>query len=235
MTACLAENASCSWVSHSRGCRNALSLSWPRFAPFFCLGFIAAVTVKGLDLNRAWSMIQKDTVSNWQLFVEPGHSGWSFLCLILLTLLVRSYAANSLAWLAWKADGLLGGEWGLPAHAHLAQKQGVELTHFLSWGFSKKKDRFGRRPLWLRLSLGFRREQTKGSLHSKLGFSTNPSEKLIRLLLWVSSRKLKRSRRDPSVWFHCLKYGHWWWPHAPWRWGRVAWDPGDGAETAVWL
>lgn len=35
-------------------------------------------------------------------------------------------------------------------------------TRILHWGFSEKKDHFGRRSLWLRLPLGFRREQTKG-------------------------------------------------------------------------
>lgn len=41
----------------------SLALHLSCFRLFFCLEFITAVIVKSLHLNRAWSMIRKDTVS----------------------------------------------------------------------------------------------------------------------------------------------------------------------------
>lgn len=135
------------------------------------LCLICTVNLQSLCLNRAWSMIQTNRLSVWQTgksqsflpLVVPGQNGWS--CFYISSFShcwwARSYAASSLVWLAWTADSLLRREWGVPAHAHLAHEQGVELTHILCWGFSKKKAHFGRLPLWLGLSLGFKREQTK--------------------------------------------------------------------------
>lgn len=110
---------------------------------------ICRVNLQSLCLDRAWSMIQTLRLSDWQTryltpYLEPDHTGKSHFDISSSSYCwwARSYAANSLAWLAWKADSLLGGEWGVPAHAHLAHEQGVELTHILCCGFSEKKGQF---------------------------------------------------------------------------------------------
>lgn len=132
------------------------------------LCLICSVNLQRLYLDRAWSMIQTNRNRGWQNPVISSICGarlhWvtAFWYLILLTLLMSKVMCCQLA-------GLIGmecrqsfrEEWGVPAHAHLAREQGVELTHILYWGFSKKKGRFGRQSLWLRLPLGFKREQTK--------------------------------------------------------------------------
>lgn len=113
-------------------------------------------------------MNQTNRLSDWQnpvfssIYGARPHWVKLFWYLILLTLLASKVICCQLTGLIGM-DGRrsFGEEWGVPAHAHLAHEQGVELTHILCWGFSEKKGRFGRRPLWLRLPLGFKREQTK--------------------------------------------------------------------------
>lgn len=113
------------------------------------------------DPNKHWHWDWQNPVISSIYGTRP-HWVAVFWYLILLTLLMSKVICCQLT-------GLIGmecrqsfrEEWGVPAHAHLAHEQGVELTHILYWGFSKKKGRFGRQSLWLRLPLGFKREQTK--------------------------------------------------------------------------
>lgn len=85
-----------------------------------CLGSLSltfTVNLHGLCLDRAQSVIQTNRLSNWQdsvfasvQYMEPGHTGRSCFDFSSSSHCrwARSYAANSLAWLAWKADSLLG-------------------------------------------------------------------------------------------------------------------------------
>lgn len=132
------------------------------------LCLICTVNLQSLYLDKAWSMDQTNRFTDWQnpVFssIYVARQPWVklFWYLILLTLLVSKVICCQLTGLiGMEGRQSFGEEWGVPAHAHLAHEQGVELTHILCWGFSKKKGRFGRQPLWLRLPLGFKREQTK--------------------------------------------------------------------------
>lgn len=81
------------------------------------LSLIYTVNLRGICLNRAQSMIQTNRFSDWQnavfasiQYMEPGCTGWNCFDISSFSHCwwARSYAANSLAWLAWKADSLLG-------------------------------------------------------------------------------------------------------------------------------
>lgn len=129
---------------------------------------IRRVNLQSLYVDRARSMSHTNRLSDRQdpvlSSIDGARQHWVklFWYLILLTLLVRKVICCQLTGLiGMEGRRSSGEEWGVPAHAHLAHEQGVELNHILCWGFSKKKGRFGRRPLWLRLPLGFKREQTK--------------------------------------------------------------------------
>lgn len=153
---------------HRMTLNNALVLFQTCTVRFSSLCLICTVNLQSLYLDSAWSMNQTNRLSDWQnpvfssIYGARQHWVKLFWYLILLTLLGSKVICCQLTGLTgmegWES---FGEEWGVPAHAHLAHEQGVELTHILCWGFSKKKGRFGRRPLWLRLPLGFKREQTK--------------------------------------------------------------------------
>lgn len=129
------------------------------------LCLICTVNLQSLCLDRAWSMNQTNKVwqpSSFLHFWSQATLGEAVWYLILLTLLVSKVICCQLTGLIGMAGSRsFGEEWGVPAHAHLAHEQGVELTHILCWGFSKKKGCFGRRPLWVRLPRG-----SKGSRQS---------------------------------------------------------------------
>lgn len=115
-----------------------------------------------LYLDKAPSVTQTNTHSAWQTLVISSiyrarpHWVTVFWYVILLTLVASKVMCCQLADLiSMEGRQSSGDERGVPAHAHLAHEQGVELTHILYWGLSKKKGRFGRRPLWLRLPPGF--------------------------------------------------------------------------------
>lgn len=136
--------------------------------PLSCLCLICTVNLQSLYLDRTSSMNQANRFSDWQKLVFSSmygarqHSLKLFRYLIPLTLLVSKVICCQLTGLiGMEGRQSFGEEWGVPTHAHLAHEQGVELIHILCWGFSKKKGCFSRRPLWLWLPLGFKREQAK--------------------------------------------------------------------------
>lgn len=94
--------------------------------------------------------------------------------LIPLTLLASKVICCQLAALiGMEGRRSSGRERGVPTHAHLAGEQGVELTHILCWGLSKKKGFIADGPFDWRSSLG-----SKGSRQSASSTQNLASEQI---------------------------------------------------------
>lgn len=94
--------------------------------------------------------------------------------LIPLTLLASKVICCQLAGLiGMESRQSSGRKRGVPTHAHLAGEQGVELTHILCWGLSKKKSFIADGPSDWRSSLG-----SKGSRQSASSTQNLASEQI---------------------------------------------------------
>lgn len=162
----------------------AMMLCRAETAPSRCLWLICSVNFAELPfvlgtIHKSYKQILRLADASNFAFASEVRQGLSKLLrhLIRLTLLARKVICCQLAGLIGMEGRRSSGREGrVPTHAHLAGEQGVELTHILCWGLSKKKDFIADGPFDWRSSLGSKESRQSASSTQNLASEQIPQK-----------------------------------------------------------